>query len=61
MIEKKLCQDPCATRRVILKELLNLNETASVKEILQANPRLPLLAQRQLSEFKIKSIKVTYI
>ena len=49
---KTFCADPESTKKIILRELLNLSSTSSVAEIIQAKPRLPPLPERRISQKK---------
>ena len=54
------CHDPESTRKIILRELLNLNSTSSKIEICKAAPRLPPLPEKRISQKKIDCMKVLY-
>ena len=58
--ERTFCPDPESTRKVILRELLNLSPTSSVEEICCAKPRLPYQPERILSKKKIMNMKMLY-
>ena len=57
---KVFCSNPEAVRKVILRELFNLNPTSNPVEICKAKPRLPPLPQKRISEKKIDSMKTLY-
>ena len=57
---KTFCADPESTKKIILRELLNLSSTSSVAEIIQAKPRLPPLPERRISQKKIDNMKTLY-
>ena len=52
------CPDPAATKKILLRELLNLSHTSNVVEIVKALPRLPPLPARRVSKKKIDNMKV---
>ena len=54
------CPDPAATKKILLRELLNLSHTSNVVEIVKALPRLPPLPARRVSKKKIDNMKVLY-
>ena len=57
---KTFCADPESTKKIILRELLNLSSTSSVAEIIQAKPRFPPLPERRISQKKIDNMKILY-
>ena len=57
---QSFCPDPSATKKILLRELLNLSSTSSVVEIVKAKPRLPPLPVRRVSKKKIDNMKVLY-
>ena len=57
---KVFCQDTVGTRKIILRELFNLSSTSNVLEICKANPRLPPLPMRRVSQKKIDNMKTLY-
>ena len=57
---KVFSADPEGTRKIILRELLNLSATSNDLENCQAKPRLPPLPVRRLSQKKIDSMKTLY-
>ena len=54
------CPDPFATKKILLRELLNLSHTSNVLEIVKAKPRLPPLPVRSVSKKKVDNMKVLY-
>ena len=54
------CPDPSATKKILLRELLNLSPTSNVVEIVKAKPRLPPLPVRSVSKKKVDNMKVLY-
>ena len=54
------CADPVGTRKIILRELFNLNSTSDAVEICKAKPRLPPLPQKRISQKKVDNMKVLY-
>ena len=57
---KTFCADPENTKKIILRELLNLSSTSNIGEICQARPRLPPLPERRISQKKIDNMKILY-
>ena len=54
------CANPAAVKKVILRELFNLNAASNPVEICKARLRLPPLPQKRISEKKIESMKTLY-
>ena len=57
---KTFCADPESTKKIVLRELLNLSSTSSLEEICQSKPRLPPLPERRISQKKIDNMKILY-
>ena len=57
---RTFCANPEATRKIILRELLNLSQTSTPVEIVKANLRLPPLPGKRVSKKKIDNMKVIY-
>ena len=57
---KVYCANPLAVKKVILRELFNLNAASNPVEICKARLRLPPLPQKRISEKKIESMKTLY-
>ena len=52
---KVFCANPAAVKKVILKELFNLNAASNPVEICKARLRIPPLPQKRISEKKFKA------